>query len=385
MDSHEKSINYMYICNELEKMKNYELRYTYNTLNIKTRTIKKKDGSQMIVPKIKDGEYVKISDFEYEDKIYTESQYKYGTNSLVILTGEHYDLIVISIRKDYETMKKFNRICKENKYKNYTLKMKTFDGGYQYYFKLWFTQKDKLRHLDLSNIRLFDIHIDVKYNNQHVHGPTIIIHGEKRYETKCITYDDVKLETLPDLFYNEIIRQSTKNLNETKNIPKPMSINKKLVDGVKTLTESNDNGEKKVCDKIETNTKYEILEFEKYINDKVKEFINKQLNVDNDNPKITKDLFINFLKTEVYISCIPSMDSIKKYCREFLIFTRYKNYKNKIKGSKLVQRYKEYINNKMAHFKTIYSFFDKNGLTYKLSNDTRVFLYIKFRNKLDYE
>lgn len=384
MDSHEKSRNYMYICNELEKMKNYKLRYTYSTLDIKTRTIKKKDGSQKIVPKIKDGEYVKISDFEYEDKIYAESQYKYGTNSLVILTGEHYDLIVISVKGDRETLQKFNRICKENKYKNYTLKMKTFDKGYQYYFKPCFTQKERLRHLDLSNIRLFDINIDAKYNDKHVHGPTIIIHGEKRYETKCITYDDVKLETLPDLFYNEIIRQSTKNLNETKNIPKPMSINKKLVD-VKTLTESNDNGEKKVGEEIETYTKYEIKEVKNYINEKFDEFANEQLN--NNELILTKDAFLekfaNFLKNEIFILCMPSMNSIKKYCKEFLIFTRYK--KNKIKGTKLVQRYKEYINHSTWGPKMIYPFFSKNGLTHKKMHKARVFLYVRFRNKLDYE
>jgi putative DNA primase/helicase len=158
-------------------------------------------------------------------------------NASIIPLGEPYNLIGIDIDCKDDTIEQFENICMDNDIILHTLTTKTMNNGYHYYFTLSKDQKNKLSGLTALTGALFNLHIDVKYNNQLFFGPTIM-NADKIYKYELLI--DSKPMILPDFLFNEIIKcyttqskqtvknkkiTKTKQIKEDKNEQKIFTVN----------------------------------------------------------------------------------------------------------------------------------------------------------------
>lgn len=132
-------------------------------------------------------------------------------NSVIIPLGERYDLIGIDIDNKNDTVDKYDEISIQND-KELTLTFETMNNGIHEYYRLTDEQKNELREfcsLDSgkSQIGIFGLDIDVKYNNQFFFGPSYI-KVDKEYQHK-IKYN-IEPIILPDFIFEQIIKCNKK-------------------------------------------------------------------------------------------------------------------------------------------------------------------------------
>lgn len=141
-----------------------------------------------------------------------EKYFNENMNSLMIPTGENYNLILIDIDNKYDTIDKFNELCKDNDFDRETLTEKTINEGYHYYFKLSRKQRNELVNFKSKDGKLFNLHIDVKYTNQFSLGASYIEYNKKIYKTEIINF--AYPVTLPDFIFDEIIKVSKPEIKQ---------------------------------------------------------------------------------------------------------------------------------------------------------------------------
>lgn len=152
----------------------------------------KKQIEAKTMPSYKD---IKIKD-HYDDK----------RNCLMIPLGEVYNLILVDVDNKENTINEFNKILIKNNIKKLnTFTEKTLNNGYHYYYRLNEEQKNKLNQLKSLDGKLYNLHIDIKYNNQLSFGSTILQYENIEYKTEIINKS--KPDILPDFLFNEIINK----------------------------------------------------------------------------------------------------------------------------------------------------------------------------------
>lgn len=130
--------------------------------------------------------------------------------STIVPMGEVYGLIGIDIDAVDNTIELYNEICNKNNFNRNTFTIKTMQNGYHEYFKLSTPQKESLKSFMSLDGKIFDLNIDVKYNNQFLIGPGIL--GDE-YEFTYTIYKNTDPIILPDFLFQEILR---KKGDETK-------------------------------------------------------------------------------------------------------------------------------------------------------------------------
>jgi hypothetical protein len=157
-------------------------------------------------------------------KIYTK--YINKKKCTVIFLGEVYNLIGIDIDPKGDTLKMYDKLCKNNGYDRQTLSIETMHKGYHEYYRLTDIQRQGLKNFKSFTGLDSTLHIDVKYNNQFFVGPSII-NADKKYTYKI--YKDVQPIILPDFLYDIILKRS-KNGPITKNNNKQSTNKNKNID-----------------------------------------------------------------------------------------------------------------------------------------------------------
>jgi hypothetical protein len=292
--------------------------------------------------------YVKQTIFKYDDRRIYESLVRPGYNSSVIPTGEHYNLFCITIDNNHRSVQKFNKYCKKYGFNRKTLTIRTMSDGYHYFFRLNDRQKEGLRDSDLSNIRLFNLDIEPKYNGQYVYGPTMIIFDDKTFiGIRNQIIESSEIQILPDFLYNEIIHHHNIKLAKLNKILKTAN-NKKLV--------------KRSPDTSLTKT------FKKFI-------IDNDLDDTMDDNIIEKIYkFIDHLNPRS--SILPKNYFIIKFILERLKETD--NYKDQIKGTYLRDKYNSFVDKKYP-ITYVYSLFKEAGLKFLIVDGSMWFRNLEFR------
>ena len=156
-------------------------------------------------------------------------------NSCIIPMGDRYNLIGIDIDNKEDTLDRYQEICNENNFDRLTFTMKTMHNGYHEYYHLTDDQRKQLVDLTSLDGKLFGLHIDVKYNNQVLFGPSYINEGEEYFYEILL---DIKPCILPEFIFNEILKfhDSPKIINNKKLTNKSPEKNKS-----DTINISNDN------------------------------------------------------------------------------------------------------------------------------------------------
>ena len=132
-----------------------------------------------------------------------KTTYNKDFNASFIPMGEVYDLIGIDIDNKDDTLEKYQELCDINDFDRMTLTMKTMNDGYHEYYSLTNDQKKLLNDFCSLDGKLFDLNIDVKYNNQILFGPSFL--GNKQ-EFSYEIMIDMKPIILPDFIFNEILK-----------------------------------------------------------------------------------------------------------------------------------------------------------------------------------
>jgi hypothetical protein len=339
-----KEKNYNHIKFDLKKLDKNEFVYMYNNMSFETQFVKENE----------DEKYLITSDFVYRNKIYPESQYKYGVNSVTILTGEIYgNIFGFNVDNAYNTMNRYKDVCVENKFKGHTITMDGINHERILYFRPNERQTNGLRGRDLSKIKLFDVDIDAYYNGQHIHGPTVLDYNGEivrcEFVIESVQYG---VAPLPDFIYDEIIRQLNKDLETSVN--------------------------KKECHTNHHPNK--ISEFERPANENE---ISNEFVFSTNSFDMTNNEHIKFCESYLNNVKVLSINSIKMYCETYLIFTTKKE--DEIKGTELVEHCAEQLGYISLLPQKIYPFLDDNGLSYRILNGMRYFIYVKFRNPYDYD
>ena len=145
---------------------------------------------------------------EFKDGSIKTSIYIKGDNSCIVPTGQLYgNLIGIDIDNKDNTLALYGELCEKNKYDRNTLTIKTINNGFHEYYRLTKTQNDILYNLNsLTGLSIDnkDLHIDVKYNNQILFGPTFIKMSTDDIYSYSI-YKDVEPIFLPDFLFNILV------------------------------------------------------------------------------------------------------------------------------------------------------------------------------------
>lgn len=168
-----------------------------------------------------------------------ESLYNKHRNSSIIPTGEVYNNIGIDVDSKDDTIEQFNNICEKNNYYPNTFTIRTMHDGFHYHYALNDDQKQKLKKLSSLDGKLFNLHIDVKYNNQILFGPTkmIVKDSDEIYEYKI--ENNVSREILPEFIFNEIIN-CIGNKPAKKNKEPKMKKNKEPINNNENIYNMND-------------------------------------------------------------------------------------------------------------------------------------------------
>jgi hypothetical protein len=135
----------------------------------------------------------KPSGFPNYKNVELETFIDYKYNGSIIPLGEIYNLIGIDVDNKQDTINKYNIICEDQEINMDTLTVETVNKGYHYYYKLTKKQKDKLKNFNSSNDMLYNLKIDVKYNNQCFFGPSYISFEEDIYKYNIINYTEIAL------------------------------------------------------------------------------------------------------------------------------------------------------------------------------------------------
>lgn len=179
---------------------------TFEKLNIVYHSIKlevkKDDKGQYIYKNGLRFEKVPLNLPCYKD-IKLETFYNKNCNSSIIPLGEVYDLIGIDIDNKNDTLDKYQEICDNNEFDRMTFTLKTMHDGYHEYYILSDKQKLKLKNFSSITGKIFNLNIDVKYNNQIFFGPSII-QADKEYSYEIIL--DCSPILLPNFIFEEILR-----------------------------------------------------------------------------------------------------------------------------------------------------------------------------------
>jgi P4 family phage/plasmid primase-like protien len=141
-------------------------------------------------------------------------------NSCMVPTGEDYKLIVVDVDvcgKNKDTLTLFNKFVEENNINMDTFTMKTINNGFHYYFKPSKEQRLKLKDFTKSIGKfLGSLDIDIFYNQSFVYGATICNIDEKIYKYRCC--NDIKIATLPDELFREILKRISGKSNKIKEV-----------------------------------------------------------------------------------------------------------------------------------------------------------------------
>jgi len=170
-----------------------KLKVVYYGLNMDLEWDKKENKYKKVVKR-----YPKYANI----KLKTSFNMKLN-NVCMIPTGECYNLIGVDIDNKNNTINLFKQLLKDNDLVLNTLKTKTINGGYHYYFHLTDEQKKKLKNINFKaeTAKLFNMNIDVKYTNQ-LFFDVGYIDNKKIYKI----IKSKKIDILPDLFFGEILR-----------------------------------------------------------------------------------------------------------------------------------------------------------------------------------
>jgi hypothetical protein len=124
-------------------------------------------------------------------------------------TDDVCNILCINVIK--ESVQRFNRLCKFNKFGRKTFTVKTNNGDYYYYFVMISDQQDRLIKSIIHDVRLFDMGVYVRYDNQNLYIPPTIINNVK---IKNNIIEDCDIDTLPDFLYYEINRNISRIQND---------------------------------------------------------------------------------------------------------------------------------------------------------------------------
>lgn len=150
-----------------------------------------------------------LFNFGYRNK-QLKSSFDKKLNSMIIPMGKNYNhLIGIDVDNKGNTLKFFYRLCREYNYSLNTLTMKTINGGKHFYFYLDDNQKELLDDFMSADGKCFsnennDIHIDIKYTNQILFGPSYFSYNGEIKKYEILT--NVKPDCLPKFIFDEIYR-----------------------------------------------------------------------------------------------------------------------------------------------------------------------------------
>lgn len=136
-------------------------------------------------------------------------------NGSLVFTGESYNLIGIDIDNKENTIEKYEQLSKEKGFYRSTLTVKTANDGFHEYYKLSNMQKGMLKNFNASEGSFFNLHVDIKYNNQLLFGPAIF--GDDNEFTYEIIHD-VDLIELPEYLFSEILRKMPVEKREGKKV-----------------------------------------------------------------------------------------------------------------------------------------------------------------------
>lgn len=165
----------------------------YVTINNK---LKRNDKGQ--IKKIPNMDSIKYKN------ILCKRKYNSEHNSCLIMLGERYNLIGVDVDNKEDTIEKYNKIMEDNNALE-TLTIKTVNKGYHYYYRLTDKQKEILNKINFNskNDAIFDLHIDIKYNNQIFFGPSRFNFENRIYKYKI--YTDIDPIILPNFIFDELI------------------------------------------------------------------------------------------------------------------------------------------------------------------------------------
>jgi len=204
--------------NDLDKLNKHDIVYYSIILQPKYDDLKKELYSYDEFKRLKK-EPLSATMPKYANKT-LKILYNKDYNASIIPLGKSYNLIGIDVDCKDDTIEQFENICIENDVMLNTLTLKTMNNGYHYYFTLSDVQKKKISGLTALTGALFNLHIDVKYNNQVFFGPSVMI-ADKIYKYEISI--DSKPMILPDFLFDEILKCY---INQTKQSPKPKKIAK---------------------------------------------------------------------------------------------------------------------------------------------------------------
>lgn len=152
-------------------------------------------------------------------------------NSSMIPLGWRYNLIGVDVdnkfvgkynksdtvdpNKDegYNTIDKYEEIMINNKLES-TLTLKTINNGYHFYYRLNKDQENKLKELNFKskNDALFNLNVDVKYDNQIFFGPSILKYEGSDWRYEIIVHKEPII--FPDILFNELINNLTEQIEK---------------------------------------------------------------------------------------------------------------------------------------------------------------------------
>lgn len=178
------------------------------------------------------GEWIHSTDYpdriqKYPEKIprykdcKLETVHKKNRNGTIIPTGPPYNLIGIDIDTKDDTPEMYQKLCDENKYDRNTFTMKTMHDGVHEYYTLSEEQASKLEKLCSMDGVIFGLHIDVKYKNQILFGPSNIT-ADKTYTYRIAK--NIPLIQLPEFIFDEIISHHKSDNQNNKKTTKKVDI-----------------------------------------------------------------------------------------------------------------------------------------------------------------
>lgn len=168
-----------------------------------------KYDTELTITKNKNGKICKNVIFpKYKDIKVRNKTGSVSDNGCITFCGDNYNnLILIDVDNKNDTINNFHSQIASDDLHTFTLK--TCSGGYHYYYRLSKEQREQVPYfasLDAQNRNksLFNLDIDVKYNNQCGFGMGKVEFENKLYEYSIIT--KVEPSILPNIIFDEIKR-----------------------------------------------------------------------------------------------------------------------------------------------------------------------------------
>jgi hypothetical protein len=375
---------YEYMSNQLIKYSMLCIIFITVKMRVKMDPAIEKNGRIYRNFTIKNNKYVKQTNFKYKNRIVHKSSHKNKHNSSIIFTGNDYNyLICINVDNVGLSVQKFDELCKDYGFDKKTFTVKTMSDGYHYYFILNTKQRVILKDSNLSNITLFNLAVEPKYNGQYVFGPTIIFDKNAKIKNEIIEFCDIK--PLPDFIFCEIIRQSCK-----KNFSLNTSTN------IQCESHTHTNYLKRRFNGDSVIKYFQRGDLESFINDnnlKDKPVIHSAKNY-FENFFTSKSLLFDVEFITILLKFIDSLKNIEteqfmkdqqinSFINERLIITNDNN--DSIKGTNLVDAYKLYAKNNDLYYTTAYKLFEEEKIHSMIQYNVSWFFGVKFKYIEDYK